>query len=185
MSIENLLYRASAEAIGGPGVERNTQTFLETLAAGDGQPLETLAPKDARALLVSAQASEAGISMPPPRVTSTCGSERPSTGRPSVACTSRVAAAPATTRLTPIPTIRCGPSCMILRRVNRAPPISPEMLKGAECGNDQLGGDFPQGGQHHEDGQQQARRVHAPAPSSSASSARAISCHSRAASPHC
>ncbi|RJG08727.1 alpha/beta hydrolase [Pseudomonas cavernicola] len=48
---------SSAFAAGSPGVERNTQTFLETLAAGGGQPLETLAPKDARAVLVSAQAS--------------------------------------------------------------------------------------------------------------------------------
>ncbi|MDH4871205.1 alpha/beta hydrolase [Pseudomonas sp. BN515] len=46
-----------AFAAGGPGVERNTQAFLEALAAGGGKPLETLAPKDARAVLVGAQAS--------------------------------------------------------------------------------------------------------------------------------
>ncbi|WP_375738531.1 alpha/beta hydrolase [Pseudomonas boanensis] len=47
----------SAFAAGSPGVERNTQSFLEALAAGGGKPLETLAPKDARAVLVGAQAS--------------------------------------------------------------------------------------------------------------------------------
>ncbi|MBT8765303.1 alpha/beta hydrolase [Metapseudomonas boanensis] len=46
----------SAFAAGSPGVERNTQAFLEALAAGGGKPLETLAPKDARAVLVGAQA---------------------------------------------------------------------------------------------------------------------------------
>ncbi|QEY63663.1 alpha/beta hydrolase [Metapseudomonas lalkuanensis] len=46
-----------AFAAGGPGVERTTQAFLEALAAGGGKPLETLAPKDARAVLVGAQAS--------------------------------------------------------------------------------------------------------------------------------
>ncbi|AOE84852.1 alpha/beta hydrolase [Pseudomonas sp. TCU-HL1] len=45
-----------AFAAGSPGVERNTQAFLEALAAGGGKPLETLAPKDARAVLVGAQA---------------------------------------------------------------------------------------------------------------------------------
>ncbi|MNR21980.1 hypothetical protein D3C85_1389120 [compost metagenome] len=73
-------------------------------------------------------ATDAGISMPPPRVTSTCGSETPSTDRPRVACTSSVAVAPAATRLTPMPTMRCGPNCMILRWVNRAPAINPEMV---------------------------------------------------------
>ncbi len=42
-------------AAGSPGVERNTQGFLDALAAG--APLETLAPKDARGVLVGAQAS--------------------------------------------------------------------------------------------------------------------------------
>ncbi|MGP9823943.1 alpha/beta hydrolase [Ectopseudomonas khazarica] len=44
-------------AAGSPGVERNTQGFLDALAAGAGQPPETLTPKDARGVLVGAQAS--------------------------------------------------------------------------------------------------------------------------------
>ncbi|WP_457981251.1 alpha/beta hydrolase [Ectopseudomonas composti] len=47
----------SSFAAGSPGVERNTQGFLDALAAVGGQPLETLSPKDARAVLVGAQAS--------------------------------------------------------------------------------------------------------------------------------
>ena len=43
-------------AAGSPGVERNAQVFLEALAKGGGQPLETLSPADARAVLVGAQA---------------------------------------------------------------------------------------------------------------------------------
>ena len=43
-------------AAGSPGVEHNTQGFLDALAAGGGQPLETLSPKDARNVLVGAQA---------------------------------------------------------------------------------------------------------------------------------
>ncbi|QXH46869.1 alpha/beta hydrolase [Pseudomonas xanthosomatis] len=46
----------SAFAAGSPGVEPTTQGFLEALAAGGGKPLETLAPKDARAVLSGAQA---------------------------------------------------------------------------------------------------------------------------------
>ena len=46
-----------AFAAGSPGVEHNTQAFLQALEAGGGQPLETLSPKDARAVLVGAQAS--------------------------------------------------------------------------------------------------------------------------------
>jgi acetyl esterase/lipase len=46
----------SAFAAGSPGVERNTQGFPDALAAGGGKPLETLAPKDARAVLSTAQA---------------------------------------------------------------------------------------------------------------------------------
>ena len=42
-------------AAGSPGVERNTQAFLEALAKGGGQPLETLSPADARQVLVGAQ----------------------------------------------------------------------------------------------------------------------------------
>ena len=47
----------AALAAGSPGVEHNTQAFLEALAAGGGKPLETLSPADARAVLVGAQAS--------------------------------------------------------------------------------------------------------------------------------
>ena len=56
------LAAAAAVAAGSPGVERNTQAFLETLAKGGGQPLETLSPADARAVLVGAQA---GAKLPP------------------------------------------------------------------------------------------------------------------------
>jgi acetyl esterase len=45
-----------AFAAGSPGVERNTQGFLDALAAGGGTPLEQMTPKDARAVLVGAQA---------------------------------------------------------------------------------------------------------------------------------
>lgn len=44
-------------AAGSPGVEHNTQAFLQALEAGGGKPLETLSPQDARAVLVGAQAS--------------------------------------------------------------------------------------------------------------------------------
>lgn len=47
----------NAFAAGSPGVEHNTQAFLQALEAGGGQPLETLSPQDARAVLVGAQAS--------------------------------------------------------------------------------------------------------------------------------
>lgn len=43
-------------AAGSPGVERNTQAFLEALTAGGGQPIEQLSPTDARAVLTGAQA---------------------------------------------------------------------------------------------------------------------------------
>lgn len=43
-------------AAGSPGVEHQTQAFLDALAAGGGQPLETLSVKDARAVLTGAQA---------------------------------------------------------------------------------------------------------------------------------
>ncbi|MGY8831475.1 MAG: alpha/beta hydrolase [Pseudomonadales bacterium] len=46
----------SAFAAGSPGVERTTQGFLNALAAGGGKPLEQLSPKEARAVLVGAQA---------------------------------------------------------------------------------------------------------------------------------
>ncbi|NQD93553.1 alpha/beta hydrolase [Pseudomonas sp. CrR25] len=45
-----------AFAAGSPGVERNTQGFLDALAAGGGTPLEQMSPQDARAVLVGAQA---------------------------------------------------------------------------------------------------------------------------------
>ncbi len=35
----------NAFAAGSPGVEHNTQAFLEALAAGGGKPLEQLSPK--------------------------------------------------------------------------------------------------------------------------------------------
>lgn len=47
----------SAFAAGSPGVEITTQAFLQALEAGGGPPLETLSPKDARAVLIGAQAS--------------------------------------------------------------------------------------------------------------------------------
>jgi len=51
-----------AVAAGSPGVERNTQAFLEALTKGGGQPLETLSNADARAVLVGAQQ---GAKLPP------------------------------------------------------------------------------------------------------------------------
>ncbi|SIS07136.1 Acetyl esterase/lipase [Aquipseudomonas alcaligenes] len=47
----------NAFAAGSPGVEHHTQAFLQALEAGGGQPLESLSPQDARAVLVGAQAS--------------------------------------------------------------------------------------------------------------------------------
>ncbi|AVS78882.1 alpha/beta hydrolase [Paracidovorax avenae] len=49
-------------AAGSPGVERHTQSFLDALAQGGGQPLETLSPADARQVLVNAQK---GAKLPP------------------------------------------------------------------------------------------------------------------------
>lgn len=46
----------SAMAAGSPGVELSTQGFLETLAKRGGVPIETMAPRDARQVLVGAQA---------------------------------------------------------------------------------------------------------------------------------
>ncbi|MBL0952427.1 MAG: alpha/beta hydrolase, partial [Pseudomonas sp.] len=46
----------SSFAAGSPGVERTTQGFLDAPAAGGGQPLESLSPQAARAVLVGAQA---------------------------------------------------------------------------------------------------------------------------------
>jgi acetyl esterase/lipase len=56
------LAAASAMAAGSPGVERQTQSFLEALAKGGGQPLQTLSPADARQVLVGAQQ---GAKLPP------------------------------------------------------------------------------------------------------------------------
>lgn len=53
---------ASAMAAGSPGVERNTQSFLEALAKGGGKPIETLSPADARQVLAGAQN---GAKLPP------------------------------------------------------------------------------------------------------------------------
>ena len=49
------LATGAALAAGSPGVEHTTQAFLEALAKGGGQPLETLSPADARQVLVGAQ----------------------------------------------------------------------------------------------------------------------------------
>ena len=46
----------NAFAAGSPGVEHNTQAFLDALNAGTGKPIEQLTPKDARAVLTGAQA---------------------------------------------------------------------------------------------------------------------------------
>ncbi|WP_370307322.1 alpha/beta hydrolase [Sinimarinibacterium flocculans] len=69
MSIKSTLLAATAAvlttpalAAGSPGVERTTQAFLEALAQGGGQPLETLSPADARQVLVNAQK---GADLPP------------------------------------------------------------------------------------------------------------------------
>lgn len=45
-----------AHAAGSPGVEHNTQAFLQALEAGGGKPIEQLSPQDARAVLSGAQA---------------------------------------------------------------------------------------------------------------------------------
>ncbi len=50
------LAASAASAAGSPGVESHTQAFLEALAKGGGQPLETLPPAQARQVLVGAQA---------------------------------------------------------------------------------------------------------------------------------
>ena len=50
---------------GSPGVEHNTQAFLDALAKSGGKPVETLSPAEARAALVGVQA---GAEMPPAEV---------------------------------------------------------------------------------------------------------------------
>ena len=56
-----------ASAAGSPGVEHQTQAFLNALAAAGGRPIETLSPAAARAVLVSAQAG-AKATLPPAEV---------------------------------------------------------------------------------------------------------------------
>lgn len=56
------LVTGAALAAGSAGVERHTQAFLEALAKGGGQPLETLSPADARDVLIGAQK---GAKLPP------------------------------------------------------------------------------------------------------------------------
>ncbi|MCW1248074.1 alpha/beta hydrolase [Pseudomonas sp. SAICEU22] len=51
-----LLALSISNAFAGDIVEHNTQAFLDALNAGTGKPLEQLSPKDARAVLVGAQA---------------------------------------------------------------------------------------------------------------------------------
>jgi len=58
------LSAGAAMAAGSPGVEHQTQAFLNALAAGGGKPLESLAPADARAVLVGAQAGPK-VALPP------------------------------------------------------------------------------------------------------------------------
>jgi len=50
------LSAGNAIAAGSPGVEHETQAFLQALEAGGGKPLEQLSPVEARAVLVGAQA---------------------------------------------------------------------------------------------------------------------------------
>ncbi|WP_020414096.1 alpha/beta hydrolase [Microbulbifer sp. VTAC004] len=52
----------SAFAAISPGVEQNTQKFLNALAQGGGKPIEQMSPRDARAVLVGAQQ---GATLPP------------------------------------------------------------------------------------------------------------------------
>src|SRR5579883_2678867 len=62
-SVMSLASHASMAA-GGPGTEHNVQSFLHTLEAGGGKPLEQLSPVDARAVLAGLQAS-AKLTLPP------------------------------------------------------------------------------------------------------------------------
>lgn len=56
------LVTGAALAAGSAGVEHHTQAFLEALAKGGGQPIETLSPADARNVLINAQK---GAELPP------------------------------------------------------------------------------------------------------------------------
>ncbi|EJM23653.1 esterase/lipase [Pseudomonas sp. GM21] len=60
-----LLALSIGNAFAGNGVEHNTQAFLDVLNAGTGKPIEQLSPKDARAVLVGAQA---GVKLTLPKV---------------------------------------------------------------------------------------------------------------------
>ncbi|GFM79543.1 lipase [Pseudomonas cichorii] len=53
----------SAFAAGSTDIEHNTQAFLDALNSGTGKPIEQLSPKDARAVLVGAQA-EVKLTLP-------------------------------------------------------------------------------------------------------------------------
>lgn len=52
-----VLCQAAAHAAGSPGVEQDTQAFLDALESGGGTPLEQLSPEEARAVLAGAQES--------------------------------------------------------------------------------------------------------------------------------
>lgn len=62
------LISVSTFAAGNPAVEHTTQAFLDALAKGGGQPIETLSPRAARAVLAGAQAG-AKVTLPPADVT--------------------------------------------------------------------------------------------------------------------
>ena len=53
-----------AMGAGSPGVEEHTQAFLQALASGGGKSLQTLSPKEARAVLSGAQ-SGVKLTLPP------------------------------------------------------------------------------------------------------------------------
>ena len=55
--ISNAVSAQTLDASKDPQIESNTRGFLKVLNSGTGKPLEQMAPKDARAILVGAQAS--------------------------------------------------------------------------------------------------------------------------------
>ena len=55
--ISNAVSAQTLDASKDPQIESNTRGFLKVLNSGTGKPLEQMAPKDARAVLVGAQAS--------------------------------------------------------------------------------------------------------------------------------
>ncbi|GAA4789998.1 hypothetical protein GCM10023231_17390 [Olivibacter ginsenosidimutans] len=55
--INSTIMAQSNPASQDPNIGRETREFLKALNSGDGKPLETLAPKDARLVLVGAQKS--------------------------------------------------------------------------------------------------------------------------------